>query len=322
MDQRHSLVRAGSGTGAAAFAQVLVDQGQTAVDSDRPIRAGEGTLSATGAAQRVDLSDHRLQGDRSLVDQGKSGGSCSTSLRHAVGDILRALASSSQVDALGGCLNRGQFRVPLQEKAIPAAADPEQAGHLGDVSLRLKTGRQDYHIDPHMIRLVVETLVPLDEHLAVYLLDGAHFAVVEVHTFLLRAVVKLFVVLTEGAHIAVDLVHLRLDVIAHQLGDLERVHAAGPRAVIVVALVTAAHAMQDGHALGWLAVLEQHLASSRAAGVDQALELHAGDDILTATEAELGRQDRIEVLKTCCQDDRTHSQVNPLVLHIMVNRAA
>ncbi len=142
-------------------------------------------------------------------------------------------------------------------------------------ALRLEACGQDDHIHCHVIRLVVEGFVPVDNQLAVILLDVPHFAMVEMHAHLARAIVKLLVTFAEGAHIAVDLVYFGAHVFMHQLRELERVHAAGTRAVFVILAIPGADAMQDSDRPGRLPVFKKHFPGSRAAGVDQALEFHA-----------------------------------------------
>ena len=70
---------------------------------------------------------------------------------------------------------------------------------------------------------------------------------IEIDPFTARAVIKLFIIFTEGAHISVDFVHFGVHIIVHQLSQLKRVHAARSRAVFVVFIIAAAHAVHDGH---------------------------------------------------------------------------
>src|SRR4030067_3236078 len=108
----------------------------------------------------------------------------------------------------------------------------------------------------------------------ILLLDAPDAPVVKMDTFLAGAVIEFFIVFAEGAHIAIDFVYFGIHVIAHQLCQLERVHAARPRAVLVIFIIPAATTMHDRHALGWLTIFEGHLSTGRAAGIDQTLELH------------------------------------------------
>ena len=152
-----------------------------------------------------------------------------------------------------------------------AAADAEGGGHLGGVGLRLEGGGQDDHIHDHVVGLVVEGFIPAQHQLAILLLNAAHPAVVQVNALVARVVEEFFIPFAKGAHITVDLVHFSIHIVTHKLGQLERVHAAGAAAVIVVVFVAAANAVHDRHAFRRAAILEAHLPVGRAGGIDQAL---------------------------------------------------
>src|SRR4030042_1338082 len=69
-------------------------------------------------------------------------------------------------------------------------------------------------------------------------------------------------------HIAVILVHISPHIIAHQLCQLKRIHAAHSRAVFVIFFVSAANTMHDGDAFRFATILEPYLADGWPAGGD------------------------------------------------------
>ena len=100
-----------------------------------------------------------------------------------------------------------------------------------------------------------------------------HLAADEVHAFLGDAVVELLHAFARGAHVDVEVVDLGLGALLDQVGQLERIKAADARAPAVGVLVARPDAMDDGDALGRLAVAQHDLAAGGAGGVDQPLDL-------------------------------------------------
>ena len=107
-----------------------------------------------------------------------------------------------------------------------------------------------------------------------------HPAADESHPFLEQAVVELLVAFAEAAHVDVEVVDLRAGLLLDQVRELQRVHAADARAVLVV-LRCRGYPTQwmMPTAFGVLAVLQQDLAAGRARGVVHVLELEAGEHV-------------------------------------------
>ena len=84
--------------------------------------------------------------------------------------------------------------------------------------------------------------------------DGRSASADEADFFLEQAVVELLVALSETAHVDVEVVNIRSGLFLDQVRELQRIHAADAGAILVVAFVPAADAVNDADALRWLAV--------------------------------------------------------------------
>src|SRR5471030_2665514 len=75
------------------------------------------------------------------------------------------------------------------------------------------------------------------------------------YALFLDAFVEFFIAFSEGAHVDVMFIALCLgQLLAYQVGKLERIHAADARAVFVVILVARSHAVNDRNTL-WLCAI-------------------------------------------------------------------
>ena len=141
------------------------------------------------------------------------------------------------------------------EETVLAAVDAEDGSHLCGIRLGLETCGEDDHVDLDVVWLVVEGFIPAHDKLFAFFLDVLHFSMIEMHAQAFGAVEEFFVAFAEGAHVAVDLMDFSAYVVMDELGELEGIHAAGARAVVVVILVSAADAVEDGNGLGLFAFL-------------------------------------------------------------------
>ena len=144
---------------------------------------------------------------------------------------------------------------------------------------------QDHHVHGDPADRADQGVFHPDDELA-FLLRGhrpvghlGHAAADEVHAFLQELVVELLVALPRGPHVDVEVVDLGAGVLLHQVGQLQRVHAADARAPAVGLLVARADAVDDADRLGMAAVPQDDLAAGRAGGVDQPLDLQRGVDV-------------------------------------------
>jgi len=86
-------------------------------------------------------------------------------------------------------------------------------------------------------------------------------------------------------------------------------------------VIPAANTVDDRHVL-WLASIgQQYLAAGGTAGVGEALELEAGDDVGRLAVGILGKLGRVPHLKAGGDDDSPHVQFQYLVLLVKVDRA-
>ena len=136
---------------------------------------------------------------------------------------------------------------------------------------------------------------------------------------MMHPLVELGVALAKGGDVEIELIDLGLCLFPDQMGQFHRVHAAHPRAIGVVLPVPAADAMQDGHRFGLSAVLCEHLAARRPAGVDQPLHLQGGVDVRVLPIAVLGHVAGVVRLEPCGQHDAPYLDLFQAFLHVVVN---
>jgi len=78
----------------------------------------------------------------------------------------------------------------------------------------------------------------------------------DMNAFVEHAAVELLVALSVGADVDVELVDLGAGPVLDKVGELESVHAADPRAVAVMVLISRANAVDNGDGPGLPPVLE------------------------------------------------------------------
>ena len=142
----------------------------------------------------------------------------------------------------------------------------------------------------------------------------AGFAAHEARPLVHDPVIELLVAFSEGAHVDVELVHPRRGLLAQQVGELERVHAAHARAVLAVVLVARADAVKDADRGRRLAVLLDDLAAGRAHGVAQPLEFQAGVHLGEAAVAPLFELAGVDQIVAGGHDDGADLQLADAVL--------
>ncbi len=104
------------------------------------------------------------------------------------------------------------------------------------------------------------------------------------------------------------------------MGELQALHAADIRAVGVVVLVAAAHAVDDRHRFGLgHAIAQDHIAIGWPGGIAHALKFHAGEHIGQPPVAVLRDASRIKQIVACGQNDIADIDLNDLVLLLEVN---
>ncbi|MBA7686344.1 hypothetical protein ES703_94788 [subsurface metagenome] len=104
----------------------------------------------------------------------------------------------------------------------------------------------------------------------------------------------------------------------YEVSELHGVHAADPRAVLVVFFIAAAHAVNDGDALRLLAVFEHDTALGGARRIDQTLELQAGDYVIQPLVAVGIDGGGVEDLKAGSQDYGTDLDLDYLVFLLKI----
>ena len=83
---------------------------------------------------------------------------------------------------------------------------------------------------------------------------------------------------------------------------------------------TRTNAVQDSNSLRLLAILQKHLAGSRAAGVDQPLHFHSGHHVRQPAVAILWGTCRVEITESGSQDDGPDFNIDVLFLLLEVYR--
>ncbi|MBA7682715.1 hypothetical protein ES703_91067 [subsurface metagenome] len=136
------------------------------------------------------------------------------------------------------------------------------------------------------------------------------------------AVVKLLKSLAHAPEVDIELIYQGSGhVLPYQVAQLHRVHAANLRAILVVFLVSAAHAVDNTHRLGVGTVLEEHLSRRRPRGVNHPLELEGGEHVIQPPVAVLVKRSRVEGIEAGGDDDIAHLHLYRLLFHILVDGA-
>ncbi len=165
-------------------------------------------------------------------------------------------------------------------------------------------GRDAHREDDHVVLRLGEgaglDVLVLEDEVAVLLLgDAGHAALHEVGAHALGLLVELVVALAGGADVHVVDGDVGQRQGAHdQLVVLDGVHAADARAHRVAeGLVAGSGAQDEGDVVGDLAVARADHPVVGAGGGEQAVHLHAGDDVLVLAEAvlrlEFGREEGV-----------------------------
>ena len=133
--------------------------------------------------------------------------------------------------------------------------------------------------------------------------------------------IELFVTFGVRTQVNIEVVDLRAGLFHHQMRELQRGHAADRRAIFVVVLVAAAHAMHNRHRLRHGHAVAQHdLPLGGTRSVAHALEFQTGEDVFQPAIAVLRDAARIEELEAGRQDHVAHFQLDDLVFHIEADR--
>jgi len=140
----------------------------------------------------------------------------------------------------------------------------------------------------------------------------------ELNTIPANALVKCFIIFTEGAHITVVFNDICSHIVAEELSQLDRLHAAYPRAIVMGVAVTASHTVYDGNPFWYTAILQPDFAGCWSTRVNQSLELHPGQDVLIEAVAITGFNLWVEILKTGSQDDGSNLKLDNLVLLVEI----
>ena len=283
--------------------------------------------AAAGAQVFVDVGPHRLHHHPLLVDEPGHPRGRGCSLRHRVGDILRALRTASDEDALGHRRHRVQFGMPLHEEAVEVAAHLEELRHLPRIFPGLDARAEDDHIHRDAALLADEGVLHLDDELALLARlpgrvgDLGHPPADEMGALVQHPMVELLVALARRPDVDVEVVHLGTgQTLPHQMREFQRIHTADFGAVLVVILVAGADAMDDGHALGLGDAIPQDDAPARGPGrIDQALEFQAGEDIGQPPVAILGDAAGVEQVVARGDDDIPHLEGDDLILLLEVD---
>ncbi len=180
----------------------------------------------------------------------------------------------------------------FQKEPVRTRVDPEDTPHVGGVGAGFHGAAQHQHVngDPHPFAkqgVFGNGHQPAGFRLGFSLIGNfGDLAADEHRTLFLAAAVELLIAFAETALVDVEIIDL--GVVAHffldQVAVFEGVHAADPGAVGVVIDVTAAHAVDQGHALGRVGeitglVAHENLPPGGAGGIAQALKLQAGEDV-------------------------------------------
>ena len=177
-----------------------------------------------------------------------------------------------------------------------------------------------------LVPLAGQCVLTDDNQLSVFGPDFGGLAAYKVDALFLATAEERFVPLAETAHVYVEIVDLsiRADLVVDQVAVFECVHTADPAAVFVVVVVAAAHAVDNGHALGRIGKIavpipHQDTAARGAGGVVEPFEFQAGEDIGVPAVPELFHGRRVQQVEAGGQDDAADLDLHLLGLHGMVD---
>src|SRR5665811_759300 len=291
--QLDALAEADRLAGAAALAHAGVHVGDVAADVavdgadlallDGAVGAYLGAVHAADAGVFVDDRHRRLALELVGAEQAHHLGAGGARHGDGVGDVARRLAGARHEHAGGVRLDGAQLGVRLVDEAVLVGAHAELLRQLADAVLGSHGRGQHHHVGvDHHLLLAQRVVAPHLDDVAVA--EDAADAAADV----LGAVLfdgpsaELVVTLAAGTDVHVEghgaaVVHLVL--VEHRV--LGAVHAADLAAVRYALLwVAGAHAMDEDHRLGLLAVgRPEDGARGRPGGRRQALELQAVDDV-------------------------------------------
>ena len=181
-------------------------------------------------------------------------------------------------------------------------------GHRRDESAILyRTTAQSRLFEEALIQAWADGLVPGEYHTGVGE-EGINAGIV------LHPAVELLVPLPKAAHVDVEVVDYSIGLLIEQVRELQGVHAADPGTVFVVVFVARTHTVYDPNGFGLLSVGALDLAARGTRGIDQAFELQAVEHVVQVAVSVGGDAAGVELLVSCGQDDRTHFQVQDLLL--------
>ena len=128
-----------------------------------------------------------------------------------------------------------------------------------------------------------------------------HLAADEVGTFLQDPLVELLVAFEGRAHVDIEVVYFGAGAFMDKVGEFQSLHATNDRAVLVVVLIPATHAVDDTDRLGSGFAIAQHDITVRWSGsVAHPFELKTGKDIRQASIAVLSDAACVERLVASC----------------------
>ena len=211
----------------------------------------------------------------------------------------------------------------LNEKAVLVRTDPELLAQRHRALGGFGAHGQNDQIGGHLDLRAGQSVGSAHDQLVALGIDHGHAAAHILGPIFFHGPAGALVIALSGrAYVHVKDIGLGIrDVILGQNGLLGRVHAAEARTVRPVhGLVARAHALDEDHVLGFLAVGRTlDVPAGGTGGREQALVLHAGDDIRVAALAVLRILVPVEEVITRGHDDRAHVHVDQLVLLLEID---
>ncbi len=152
--------------------------------------------------------------------------------------------------------------------------------------------------------------------------DLSHFAAHEESPFFKHALIELIVGFVRRAHVNVKVIDRCTRALVDKMRELQSLHAADHRAIIIEILIARPHAMDNAYALRHgLSITQNNISRSRPRRIGQALELQAREHIRQTSIAVIAHASCVEQVIASGKDDIANIDVQHFILLVEIDRA-
>ena len=238
--------------------------------------------------------------DFSSDARGGSGALC-----HTRRDVFGTLRAARDVNTIGHRRDWVEFGMSLDIPTRGTARDTEELPNFFRVVAWLKTCRENDHVHRDASLFADERIFRLNDQFALFARQARgirHFGDATAHKerpFLENALIKFVIVFERRANVHVKIVDLCARTFLDNVRELETLHAADRRAVVVIVLVATADAVNNANRLRYRNAVAQHnFAVGRTRRVGKPLKFQTGEHIRQSSIAILRDTPSIEQFPT------------------------